>query len=239
MVISIVSQKYACGCGRGQSEWKEKDVLKKLNGIIEWERCAFPFKLKENGDPKNAEDYIQDREFLGEKPELKPGDCFYWNKQLFGIDNLDSIILLISETGPLAGKRLLTQIKLENSFKNESENLSFTIEGVNEIPGDQALETITPDYNTINTMWDKFWRGRYEEPVLKFKITDENFIMEPVLYWNQKEFKFYYNPEEIFEKEEADYIINLLFATLYKNYDRMKYAETEVTNEPLPLNETE
>lgn len=108
MIINRLSMQYRCGCEQGQAEYKETGILESLNRIIEW---------KQSFDEKKLES--------GQEKELVPGDVIEiksttGTKNVCAIDSPDRLIMLVSETGPLALNRLV-----ENIVKPELELLEM------------------------------------------------------------------------------------------------------------------
>lgn len=164
MVIQVLKNKYKTGCGIGINKLDCPGILEKLNFIIEWDKSEFParhvevgsdedkkiftgsqydpsFKISEISDKKYKT--FEDREFLGSVPELKPGDCFYYNGQFLAIDSEDRIVLMVTSSGWKAIERLWEDeiepeylIKLSYDSNNEVEFEELTIE---------------PDFTEFNT----------------------------------------------------------------------------------------
>ena len=226
MVINVLGQKYQCGSNRGISKWDKPGILKELNSIMEWERCGFPFKLKDGGDPLVAADYEQDREFLGKEPELKPGNCFYWDGQLYAINDPDTIILMLSETGGRNGKRFLEIIDKEIELGKASDvDENLLIEEVESIPSDYIPEV--PDYDILKILRDKYVRGRHEFGVCCLKLTyTSDYTFVPVeIYW--KEWKVWYDEEMIDDKDELRAVLKSIWSYIYRTYPRLKIVEEE------------
>lgn len=71
-------------------------ILSKLNSIIDWDSSRFPKVLKEGIDimseeARAIENWVENREFLGSVPKLKPGDSFLWDSTLFVVCDEDCI----------------------------------------------------------------------------------------------------------------------------------------------------
>lgn len=119
MKIDVLPQKYKVGCERGMNYLEKPGLLNKLNMVIEWPKCSFPqeFDHDEERDTGTLDDegkpvtttvhiYKENRNFLGDEPELKPGNCFKLDGQLIAVDNQDRIVLMVSESGAFALHRL-------------------------------------------------------------------------------------------------------------------------------------
>jgi len=119
MKIDILSQKYKVGCERGINYIDKPGLLTKLNMIIEWPKCSFPQEfdhdeeretgeIDDEGKPivQTVHIFKENRNFLGDEPELQPGNCFKLDGQLIAVDGPNRLILMVSETGGLALQRL-------------------------------------------------------------------------------------------------------------------------------------
>ena len=104
MVIEVLEQKYKVGCNRGMGYIEKNYLLTQLNTIIEWSFCTFPKHENEDGEE------VEDRKFLGEDPELKPGDVFLFEGQIIAIDSEKRMVLIVSETGRKALDRIWTDV---------------------------------------------------------------------------------------------------------------------------------
>ena len=119
MKIEVLPQKYKIGCQRGLNYLEKPGLLSKLNMIIEWPKCSFPHvpdhdeeretgEVDDEGNPitQTVHVFKEDRTFLGDDPELKPGNCFKLDGQLIAVDSDDRLVLMVSETGTYALQRL-------------------------------------------------------------------------------------------------------------------------------------
>lgn len=122
MIIEVLAQKYRCGCEKGMADLVIPGILVKLNAVIEWDFCRFPEEIKhekkDSADENSEEIEVRTelRDFLGEDPELKPGNCFLYKGQVIAVDSADRLILVVSETGYGALDRIY-----EENFKTEFE----------------------------------------------------------------------------------------------------------------------
>ena len=119
MKIDVLEQKYKVGCERGINYIDKPGLLTKLNMIIEWPKCSFPQEfdhdeeretgeINDEGKPVTQVVHIfkENRNFLGDEPELRPGNCFKLDGQLIAVDGPDRLVLMVSETGGFALQRL-------------------------------------------------------------------------------------------------------------------------------------
>ena len=158
MVIEVLAQKYKCGCNRGLAKFEEPDLLSKLNIIIEWDLCKFPSKteevdgdvevdvLDENGNPtgekkkEKVEKEVEDRNFLGDDPELVPGNVFLLDGQVIAVDSENALVLVLSQTGYMSLQRVWDDL-----IKPEIE-LIYNDYPVNNVTW-KCLDSFDEDYN--------------------------------------------------------------------------------------------
>ena len=158
MVIEVLAQKYKCGCNRGLAKFEEPDLLSKLNIIIEWDLCKFPSKveevdgdvevdvLDENGNPtgekkkEKVEKEVEDRNFLGDDPELVPGNMFLLDGQVIAVDSENTLVLVLSQTGYMSLQRVWDDL-----IKPEIE-LVYNDYPVNNVTW-KCLDSFDEDYN--------------------------------------------------------------------------------------------
>ena len=158
MVIEVLAQKYKCGCNRGLAKFEEPDLLSKLNIIIEWDLCKFPSKteevdgdvevdvLDENGNPtgekkkEKVEKEVEDRNFLGDDPELVPGNMFLLDGQVIAVDSENTLVLVLSQTGYMSLQRVWDDL-----IKPEIE-LVYNDYTVNNVTW-KCLDSFNEDYN--------------------------------------------------------------------------------------------
>lgn len=106
MKVTILNQKYKVGCGKGINYFVRTGILSELNKVIDWSNSSFP-KDKEG---------TENRKFLGDEPQLAPGNCFEYSGQIIAVDSEDRIVLIVSETGPFALERVVSEV-LQPSLK--------------------------------------------------------------------------------------------------------------------------
>ncbi len=216
MRITILPNKYRIGSNRGIIALEEPGILRKLNGIICWESSLFPGKPKEN----KTDPYIEDREFLGPDPELTPGNMFIVKGgQVLAVENKDKIILVMSETGPLALKNLYdNEISLEFDLKyNYWEG---TAKWENSDPKDipATYESYTVPYNLMITWKENFLASHQELQqkggCLKVIYESDNYIFPLTLYI--QDWTISYDPE-ILDPEQAPDATKEVIAWFYNN----------------------
>lgn len=240
MIIEVLSQKYRCGCERGMAEFVLPGILIKLNSIIEWDFCRFPEEIvQEKADPTDensqvVERKIEKRNFLGDDPELKPGNCFLYKGQVIAVDSEDRLILIVSETGYGALDRIYEE-NLKTEFEmmfNEFnvEDVKWEVEESGIIP-DEFDEVYQVPYNYYNIWKERFVAGRgFISPGLCLKVT-----MESDTFWGSLDFYMLdwsvrYKSSQL-EPDEVEYAVKELLSWFYDHYKRIKALERQTEKE--------
>lgn len=234
MVIEILAQKYKTGCGRGMAIIEYPSLLVKLNLIIEWDLCTFPMKRKEaETDPD-----IEDREFLGTDPELKPGDCFMVSGgQVIAVESPEKLVLVVSETGHGALQRIWDESiapELEMYFSGSGVEIEHEV--ASEVPSEFS-ESYRPGYHKYKIWKSKYITGRgYLEKGLciKVEMTSDLFVFPVVLYMLDWEVR--YNPEDI-DETEIEVAVDNVLAWFYNNYPRIAPPKVTTPEEGCDCNE--
>lgn len=185
----------------------EDNILSKLNYIIDWDKAIFPTKLKAEAEEKikdltdpsevtkittDPSNWIEDREYLGGIPELKPGDVFKWDSTLYSVNSENSIIQLISETGVKAFGRLSAVIDSEFDLRttyDESDNISVSVNksNISLVDNIDELERLP-----LSTFYVEIFRNKLGDLIDKEKsgpsnlsaieITSSDIIIPAVFY---------------------------------------------------------
>lgn len=243
MIITVLNQMYKCGCNRGMSAIEKTTLLPKLNAIIEWDLCEFPTKIekvKKKIMVRNEEDtqdieqeiedevVVEDREFLGSDPELKPGNCFLFKGQVIAVDSIDRLVLIVSETGRGALNRIWEEdikTELDLKFNNyETNDISWNVSedlnnDIKEFDGDYKVP-----YNIYRIWKDHFVEGRgflKTGLAIKVNMDSDNFIWPIDLLlmdWSVK-----YKTQQL-EEDEIKSAVNECLAWFYNKYNRIKPA---------------
>lgn len=221
MVITVLNQKYHCNSNRGISKYEKNGLLDMLNYIIEWDKSEFPKKLKEGGDPKKDEDWIEDREFLGKDPILNPGDMFVTRGQVFAVNDEKTLVLAVSETGWGAAKRLIEEDIVEefNLFNNfDVDNVTFESSSSDDIPSNFVDFPVS--YVKMRLFNKKFKAGRFDkETIIKTTIDESELLVFPTTIYI-KPWKISYNPDE-HEESDMKLISEGLLSWFYREYERL------------------
>lgn len=218
MIITVLSQKYKCGCGRGISYIERSSLVPKLNAIIEWDLCEFP--KKKEGDKE-----VEDRKFLGDDPGLSPGDCFLYDGQVIAVDSINRLVLIVSETGSLALDRILKDDilpELELKFNSYlTEDVKWEVvedeDSVKDFDGTYNIE-----YNIYKIWKEHFVKGRgfLEKGMkIKAKITSDICIVPVDLILQDWSIKY---KKSQLEEDEAEYVSKECISWFYNNYARIK-----------------
>lgn len=217
MIVTILPQKYRVGCEKGQNEFVLPGILHKINAIIEWDKCEWP-KIKDE-----AGNIVDNTKFLGDDPELKPGDCFLIAGQVIAVDSTDRLILVVSETGVFSLNRLYDEIfKVEFDLcfnYGETEKIEFESVEKDTIPGN--FESYNVPYSLMKIFKEKYLSGRdYPEKgvCIKAVLHSDNYIFPPTLYI--LDWKMMYDPEEI-EEDMMDTASKETIAWFYNNFPRI------------------
>lgn len=241
MIIEVLSQKYRCGCERGMAEFVLPGILIKLNSIIEWDFCRFPEEIvQEKADPTDensqvVERKIEKRNFLGDDPELKPGNCFLYKGQVIAVDSEDRLILIVSETGYGALDRIYEEnlkTEFEMMFINEFnvEDVKWEVEESGIIP-DEFDEVYQVPYNYYNIWKERFVAGRgFISPGLCLKVTMESDTFWGPLDFYMLDWSVRYKSSQL-EPDEVEYAVKELLSWFYDHYKRIKALERQTEKE--------
>lgn len=225
MIITVLPNKYRCGSNKGITSIEYPGLVVKLNQIINWDLSKFPLKPKENPDDPD----IEDREFLGPDPKLVPGSMFiYRDGQVIACDSDDRLILVMSETGPLALQRIYdNEISLEFDLKFNywGGDVTFEKSELSSVPDNYKSYTIP--YYLMMVFKNYFLLGRdypRKDLCLKCTLDSDNYIMPVTLY--MQDWKISYNPLEVFDEQIGDTTKELI-AWFYNNFEPIKIEEPE------------
>ena len=213
----------------------EKELKDKINGLggtsdtIKELSGAIKELLDQSGitDLSVLDDKFtkENRTVLGEEPELKPGDCFLFKGQVIAVNDNDSLVLIVSETGALALERVWEEHiepELKLMFNTyETGEVTHEVSSIDSIPENFEGNYSVPYY--LYKIWkDRFVKGRgYLEKNLCIKTTIESEItFLPVtiylLDWSVR-----YNLEEI-EEDQIELVTHELLSWFYEKYSRLK-----------------
>jgi hypothetical protein len=238
MIIEILEQKYKCGCKRGIGMIKQPCLLTRFNIILEWKYCSFPKEIDQDKLPKDDEGntvmpeeltpdmYREKRDFLGEQPELKPGDMFLFHGQIVAVDSEEMFVLVLSETGSNALGRIWEEhIEPEiDMIYNDYEINNVVWEDVSksEIPG--TYEITTPAYKLYKIWKEHFIAGRFEDNddlCIKCEVDDDELLLPVTIYMNK--WNVGYDPADYVNEDQAKEIIQHVISWFYENEDRKEY----------------
>lgn len=172
MVFEVLSQKYKCGCGRGVNYYESKGLLDKINKLAEWDFISFPRTLQHDVEieGETIPFFLEDRKFLGDDPELKPGNCILLGGQVIAFDSPDRMVLVVSDTGGFSLERIYKEhVEPEWSLLEETTcNVDFQFEDAPEgLEFDGQIPVNFPLY--------KVWKNLYlngEEKEILIKVAN-------------------------------------------------------------------
>jgi hypothetical protein len=212
--------KYTKGVSPRYDSISSPGLLAKLNAIIEWEDSIFPPKKDESGN------YMENREFLGNPPELKVGNTFLYDNQLISVEDENTLVLVLSETGANGLKRVwkdLIKPEMEIVFSDPPEEpLEVSKATVNEIPESWSHKAI--HYDMMKLIRDRMIPGREEqfmdgEKVCAKVTLHSNILCYPISVYLSN-WGYEYDPKDI-ESDEIDYITEELVCGLYNQFPRV------------------
>lgn len=212
MIIEVLKQKYKCGCNRGINKFSQSNLLMKLNTVIEWQYS----RGKENLIKKDEAD-----------PELQPGDVFLYKGQVVGVNDQDSLVLVVSETGAFALQRLWDEhisVEIGLMFNSNPLDLTLRYEAVSSYPTD--FEEYRPEYKLYNIFRERFINGRGFEPdfCIKVEINSDDYLISPIVYLRR--WSILYDPEE-FEASQLPELSKTIVSWFYENTTRIKATVDE------------
>ena len=188
MILTILTQKYNCGCNRGISKAETPGLLEKLNKVIQWDKVIWPEK----------EENVPDKEFLGIPPQIAPGNTFLWDGNVMALDNENAVVLIVSETGPRSVERFVDILNNEVVFIEKSdEGLEVEELGWDDnIPIDMEEFRIGfSKYKPIKERCeDENWLRKRKIKILGVPMTTP--ILVPTTIYLDRQCIFY-NPDEI------------------------------------------
>ena len=171
---------------------------------------------------------VEDKEFLGKEPELKPGNMFVYDGQVIACDTNDRLILVISETGALALQRIYDNIitlEFDLKFNYENPHVTFEKSDISNIPDN--YEEYTVPYYLMMLFKNNFLLGRdfpRKDLCLKTVLDSDNYVLPVTIY--VLDWKVKYDPILI-DKEQIGDTVKELFSWFYSNYDPIIMEESE------------
>jgi len=176
MIVTVLPDKYRCGSNRGVTAYDSPGYLEKLNKVIDFDKSNLPENFSH---------------------ELKPGNMFLYEGQVFAIDSAERLVLCVTETGAWAIKRFLQDI-LEGELKLLEPSGIENVKISNEKQPDEDVEVYKPGYYIM-----KSWRDKVNpEESIKIEFTSDRHIFPVTLWidgWNIWYNPLWVDPEEIEE----------------------------------------
>lgn len=254
MIFDVLKEKYRCNCKRGLAFYEEPGILDKVNKLAEWDLITFPPKKigekevereVENPDTGEKEiqkvivdDLVEDREFLGEFPELKPGNTILLSGQVISFDNPNRMVLVLSQTGRNSLDRVVEEIiNAEYNFLNSEDDLyELDWKDLDNIPTDidEFDGTLPIAYFDYNLWKERFVKGRGlntlsdGELCIRLSIKINDFL--PPYEFILRNWDVAYKTSEISDSDDIELAKDLIMKTLrhlVKSYPRVKEEKEE------------
>lgn len=210
MIITKLSQKYNCGCGKGMMSWEKPGILNALNMILEWDLCV-----------DNSED---------NRDHLLPGDVFEFTgitgtKNIVAVDSSDVLVLIISETGPLWIERFINDhIWPEYELMYDSGDvISLDMTRIDSLPS-QNLESLALEgigWDKMNIIKDRIlMRSEHKkEFIYEINLSHEFNFGIPIKIWLTKN-SWRYDPDEV-DGEMLSGMAEDVMKYIYQTYPRI------------------
>lgn len=222
MVIEIANATYRKGYGQKLDEITIPSLRAKLNSIIEWDQSVFPPKQKEGS---SEDEWVENREFLGQIPELKIGTTFKFGNQLIAIESEDTIVLVLSETG-IKGLQRVWQEKIKPELdivydSDAPEKAEFEKAQVEDIP--ENWKEVQIPYGTMRLLKDRIIGGRedmFQEKGTCVKVDFQSSVIcyPATLYLLDWSFK--YDPAD-YDEDMMKQISEELVKAVYTRFPRV------------------
>ena len=187
MVFSVDSSKYNCDSGRGLTQREVPGILKMINRIAEWDMVQFPYNTKkkvevdlgeELGGQKETTICLENREFLGENPELVVGSIISTLDILVGVNDPDTLVLMYPAEQSAVGRfnRLIDEVIIPE--------YTYLTMDVSHVTGLTWKRVFEPDPN--------IYSERVEVAFPEYKIFVDRFLAGRVgainVRWNHPDF---------------------------------------------------
>ena len=232
MIIELTAQKYKVGCGKGLDMYEEPNLLDKLNYIIEWDFCKMPVSLVEtveqevDGEKLKINIYEEDKNRV---TELKVGDTFLFNSQVFAIDSEERIVLVVSGTGRGALGRFIEEVfhpEYKMMYGNRDVDVDWELHDEDRGEFDTSLSVPYIDYR----IWrDRFVAGREDlvkrkkDNAIQVKATVkvEGFLLPIEIILG--DWEAYYRSDEFDEedREMLEEVVRYTLANFVRKYERL------------------
>ena len=232
MIIELTAQKYKVGCGKGLDMYEEPNLLDKLNYIIEWDFCKMPVSLVEtveqevDGEKLKINIYEEDKNRV---TELKVGDTFLFNGQVFAIDSEERIVLVVSGTGRGALGRFIEEVfhpEYKMMYGNRDVDVDWELHDEDRGEFDTSLSVPYIDYR----IWrDRFVAGREDlvkrkkDNAIQVKATVkvEGFLLPIEIILG--DWEAYYRSDEFDDedREMLEEVVRYTLANFVRKYERL------------------
>ena len=232
MIIELTAQKYKVGCGKGLDMYEEPNLLDKLNYIIEWDFCKMPVSLVEtveqevDGEKLKINIYEEDKNRV---TELKVGDTFLFNGQVFAIDSEERIVLVVSGTGRGALGRFIEEVfhpEYKMMYGNRDVDVDWELHDEDRGEFDTSLSVPYIDYR----IWrDRFVAGREDlvkrkkDNAIQVKATVkvEGFLLPIEIILGDWEAYYRSNEFDDEDREMLEEVVRYTLANFVRKYERL------------------
>ena len=232
MIIELTAQKYKVGCGKGLDMYEEPNLLDKLNYIIEWDFCKMPVSLVEtveqevDGEKLKINIYEEDKNRV---TELKVGDTFLFNGQVFAIDSEERIVLVVSGTGRGALGRFIEEVfhpEYKMMYGNRDVDVDWELHDEDRGEFDTSLSVPYIDYR----IWrDRFVAGREDlvkrkkDNTIQVKATVkvEGFLLPIEIILGDWEAYYRSNEFDDEDREMLEEVVRYTLANFVRKYERL------------------
>lgn len=195
-----------------------RELKEKYNSIDESNESERKAVENEFGNIANTL-YKEDRLFLGDNPELKPGNVFeILPGQIVAVDDKNTLILIVSETGACALDRIWKEhIEPEfNMYFGNSDVNKVTWKELTSDPSPEFDKEYRPEYEIYKSWKNSFLEKNSNIPSKGFKIEvtmdSENYIL-PVNFI-MKDWSILYKSEEL-EEDMIENAVKELLSWFY------------------------
>ena len=231
MIIAISPEKYRVGSNRGIIALDEPGILNKLNSIIEWKWCKFPKRVESDPNDKEKTVTVEIKDFLGDEPSLQPGNIFLFDGNVIAVDSPDRLVLILSETGPYALKRIYDEvIKTElDYFFGHPEVNNVILEPISSDKIPDNFKKMPIPYKDYTIWCERYKFGRENTDCLKATLESDSYLF-PLVYFIKDSY-LYYDPDCYIEEDNMlEDACTELFAGIYCLFDRVAVKKEKEDN---------
>ncbi|MBP3732118.1 MAG: hypothetical protein J6I84_02610 [Bacilli bacterium] len=215
MKIEFLPDKYRCNSNNGITLHKKEGLISDLSRVIDFEHSTYPKKWVDEGEKYVGHDQTV-TDFLGDRRVLEPGDMFIHAGQVLAVNDPETLILCVSETGGFALQRFVNEV-LAAELELLDTDLVDTEVKVEPVVGNEEKPTgeIAIPYYKM-----KAWREKLDRPEkatypIKATINCPDLLL-PVSIWIG-DWEAWYMEEEIDDPDVAKDMVGKVLGWTYKN----------------------